>query len=542
MLHITDYLKWRGDLSFNERPFTNIDNLIFCQLGYLDLKCIWSEDITEMTFREAVEKLDGKFDYKLAVSSADDDLFTRSCAESERFGTLRITDYVDIVSPADDKQFAAITFHLPDGEKVVVFRGTDDTIVGWKEDFMISYTRVPAQEEALKYAERVIEPEDKCIIAGHSKGANLALYAAAFLDEERQSQIEKVYLNDGPGFCPDILPTDKIEIIKDRIVRITPEFCVVGGIFEVEVPENYIVKSSGEQMMQHDLHTWGIEGGELLLAETHDPLSEKVNTIFDKFIEKMDMDNREEFVSRIFDTMSEKGSVTIGDFTHEGVSSFENLLIRVVGWGEFNSNPIKDVGDSLIQDVKHSKKVKPIRENALTRKIIRISVCAVLGFLTAKYPDYFMTTLFSGLLLVVLVFELFKTFKSLKESGWNLKKEKTRVYLSVILLALYILLHVKAGALFILASGAFGINFLFISYQLLILYKNSKGKRASRFRYMLECIMALANGLYILLVPEVADMWYMLSSGLLLMFDAFVETIILIKMVFRDLKKNEDVK
>ena len=539
MLHLTEYVKWRGDITFDEKPLNIIDNLVLCQLSYLDMRSAWTDDISEMTLREAVERLNGKYEYKLAFSSADDDDFTRACAASSRFGSLKMSDYMDVVSASRNEQFAAVTFHIYDDAAMIVYRGTDDTIVGWKEDFMISYMRVPSQVEALRYAERIAAKTTRCFIAGHSKGANLALYASVFMNEEYKNRIERIFLNDGPGFCPDILPADQVESIKYKVVHITPEFCVVGEIFEVDVPQKYIVKSSGEMLMQHDLHTWGIEDGALMLTETHDPMSERVSNIFDKFIEKMDMYNREEFVNRIFDTMSGNGAVTIKDFTQEGITSFENLFVRTVGWSEFNSNPVKEIGDSVINDIKESRKVKPIRENIIARKLIRIGVCVACGILAVLLPDYFMVWFFSALLLLVLIFELFQTIKHLKESNWNLKKEKLRVYLSIVLLAAYVLLHVKEGALFILASGTFGINFIFISVQLFIQFRNSKGNKLKRFRYIFECIVSMVNGVYVLLVPEISDRWYMLSSGLFLILDAFIETISLLTNLNHYLKKDK---
>ena len=124
-----------------------------------------------------------------------------------------LVDFQDIYD-SQDKQFAAVTYVIPNGPTVVAFRGTDSTIIGWKEDFMISYTSVPSQDLALSYAiKHVGEADGDVIILGHSKGAHLALFAAAHLEEKYQDKLLHVYLNDGPGFNPDIL--DKSLIYKD---------------------------------------------------------------------------------------------------------------------------------------------------------------------------------------------------------------------------------------------------------------------------------------------------------------------------------------
>ncbi|SEQ61121.1 Protein of unknown function [Lachnospiraceae bacterium NE2001] len=541
MSHLTEYVKWRGDISLEERELTIIDNLVLCQLGYLDLKPIWDEATESLTLREAVERLNGSFVYKLAVSSADDDAFTRACAESERFGTLRITDYVDIVSPDSDEQFAALTFSLSDERAVIVFRGTDDTIVGWKEDFMLSYTRVPAQAEALKYAERIIQMFDHSIVAGHSKGANLALYATAYMDDSFIQKVDKIYLNDGPGFCEDILDTHRIDRIKDKAVRITPEFCVVGGIFEPDIPQNYVVGSSGRQLLQHDLQTWEIEDGQLQLLEKHDDVSEKINQVFDKFIEKMDMANREAFVKRIFDTMSENGAVTISDFMNEGIGAFENLLIQVVGKSEFDINPVQNIGKTVIQDIKESQTVKKLEQKALTLRILRIGLAFLMGIMSLCFPGFFMKFLFTAMLLAVIVFEVFQTGKHLKESGWDLKAEKPRAYICICLIVLFTLIHAKEGAVFILASGLFGLNFIIIAYRMLIQFKASKGIKRKRLRYFFEVIISFVDGVYILFVPEVADRWYMLITGCFLIMDSIFELISLMSYLLGPKEKEWDI-
>ena len=36
MASILDYLDWRGDITFAERPFNEVDNLLLAELSYLD--------------------------------------------------------------------------------------------------------------------------------------------------------------------------------------------------------------------------------------------------------------------------------------------------------------------------------------------------------------------------------------------------------------------------------------------------------------------------------------------------------------------------
>ena len=183
MAHLTDYVGWRGDISFADRGFRIEDNLVLSELVYIDYKPVM-EGRVSMSLGEAIRELDkaGILKSTRAGSAREDLDFARSCGESKRFGTILLKDFRDEYD-SSDRQFAAVTYELDNGLSVIAYRGTDSTIIGWKEDFMISYTNVPSQYLALDYARKhVDEAEGEVIILGHSKGAHLALYAAAYLD------------------------------------------------------------------------------------------------------------------------------------------------------------------------------------------------------------------------------------------------------------------------------------------------------------------------------------------------------------------------
>ena len=49
--NIFDYIKWRGDLSFEDSPFCEVDSVIFSLISYLNLNGIVSADFEK---RESV--------------------------------------------------------------------------------------------------------------------------------------------------------------------------------------------------------------------------------------------------------------------------------------------------------------------------------------------------------------------------------------------------------------------------------------------------------------------------------------------------------
>ena len=182
MKNMLDYIEKYGNYSFKEKPFNEIDNLIFSQLAYTDFKNIAD--------KQSVSLLKGaklffamytqqEIDELIAISAKSADLLRR-CSMAKRFQNIILCDYINNVSDDIDKQFSAIHFLLDDGCDVVAFRGTDVTVTGVKESAMLSYMfPVPAQIEALYYfQETCMRHSGDIILCGHSKGGNLAVFAA----------------------------------------------------------------------------------------------------------------------------------------------------------------------------------------------------------------------------------------------------------------------------------------------------------------------------------------------------------------------------
>ena len=528
MAHITDYVKWRGDLTLKEKPFNIVDNLIFCHLAYIDMTEAFTDE-KELTVRQLWDRLSDKVRFRLITRGKDDKRLFEACADSERFGNIRVSDYVDVTD--SDKQFAAMTFHLSDEEALIVYRGTDDTIVGWKEDFMMSYTKVPAQKMALEYAQEIIKKYPRCYLSGHSKGANLALFSAAFLSEDEFSRVEKIYLNDGPGFCEDVLDINLIKKIDPKCVRITPEYCIVGEIFEPAISESYIVKSDQAQLLQHGLLSWKVEGDKLELSDAHDSSSEQITKLFDSFIEKMDqLQNRQAFVNSIFDTMASNGAVTIEDFTREGPKAFENLIVTVMSKDEYGFNPLQNVKENVMEDVKNSPLGQMIEDKRDKKSFYRILGCLLGATLCFVVPENLIKTTFAIGIFIVVAFEVYLTLKYLHAAKWDFAKEKLRVNVSIVLVVAYAILIVKDDALFLFASILFGIFFLVCAYQSIIRFKASKGDTPQRVRFMFEAILTFIFGGYLMVGPEVGVDWYTLSIGSFFVLDAVFEIIHLLRV------------
>ena len=331
MDRIIDYVRWYADLPFDIVPFNEVDNLVFCGLSYWKFPDMDWKRNKKHTLRECFESLHGA-PVQMMTTEKDETMpdFVRYAAESKRFGDLYVSNYVDEFYPEIPIQFSAITFHLDRFTRYIAFRGTDSSIAGWKEDFMISFTQTKAQERSLEYLDKHIRPGRSYYVGGHSKGANEVLYAAALLPKKKRSQMKHLYINDGPGFCKEVLDPKLIESIDPISTAIRPEYCVIGKIFEPNITDCRIVKSTQKGGMQHSIFSWGIDCGSLALAEDYDPQCLTIQTLLDKWLENMPPEERRMFTNSIFDALEKDGSKTLFDVLDKWPASFENVIVSIL--------------------------------------------------------------------------------------------------------------------------------------------------------------------------------------------------------------------
>lgn len=265
MGNIESYLKWRCDLTFQERPFCEVDNLVLAEFAYLDLAGIvpTTEERTSISIKEA-EALFSRENRQSKCASGPAGGFFRLMADSNRYREVRLSRFVELTDVSTQTDFSALQLDLGDGTVYVTFRGTSDSLMGWREDFSMSFQLMPSQKLAADYLKETVgQAGVQYRVGGHSKGGNLAVYAAMMLPEEKQAQVVAVYSNDGPGLYPELVETERYRAISHKLIRIVPEFCVIGALFQHEAP-TIIVKSNSSGFHQHNGMTWQVEGDHFL--------------------------------------------------------------------------------------------------------------------------------------------------------------------------------------------------------------------------------------------------------------------------------------
>ena len=291
-LNIVDYLKWRGDLPFYKDGFNEVDNLVLCQLCYTDLDDLLKEN-ESMTIEEIARWIDEMNDGRKGS-----DLF-HEAAQTRRFNKVKVTHYVSVLDQEKTLQFAAMCFDISSSMRYVCFRGTDTTLIGWKENFMMLYQVVGAQVKAAEYLEQIGKEKRKLIIGGHSKGGNLALYAAMNASNRIKKRMIAIYNNDGPEINPQFFDEHKFRSIEDRYIQIVVEEDEIGQIFHMD-HEQRIILSSEKRAYAHDPYSWLVCGNHFVLGEKLTGRSVKMKRNFDAFLSETSPQERKEFADQLF--------------------------------------------------------------------------------------------------------------------------------------------------------------------------------------------------------------------------------------------------
>ena len=248
-------------------PLNAVDGMILARFAYIPFEH-FSDPLPEefVTVREIARRAgsDRRLGEEGRWKLRDEELI-QAMGRSERFGPLGVGFHTERLDPVVQTQFSAVTVRLGDELHFLSYRGTDNTVVGWKEDLNMSFLcPIPGQRMAAEYAERVagLIP-GRLILGGHSKGGNLAVYAGAFCGEEVQKRIDGVYNYDGPGFYDNVLKTEGYRRIYGRVHTYIPQFSVVGMLLGRE-GKRAVVHSTESGLMQHDVYSWEALGPDLV--------------------------------------------------------------------------------------------------------------------------------------------------------------------------------------------------------------------------------------------------------------------------------------
>ncbi len=336
MGNLLDYLAWRGDLPFSRDPFNSIDACLLSSLSYIDFTDIVpGKGQGKVTMREASKQF---FKLHSEEELSNDKSFINFCpsilralANSERYKGAMLSNFVDDTDIGREIQFGALEIETSDGIAFISFRGTDDRIIGWKEDFNLSYMTVPAETEAVLYMQEVMGGRTQEIrMGGHSKGGHLAIYAATQTLPEITHRIKKIYSFDGPGFGfnKEILETPEFTFIEQKIEKYIPQTSIVGRLLTSSV-NPVVIKSNELGIMQHNPLSWEVEGKEFYKLASTDKVSDTFEETLTSWLDEMSPIQRKVFVDDLFSVFEASGAETMSSMTKVGIRGTKAMITRL---------------------------------------------------------------------------------------------------------------------------------------------------------------------------------------------------------------------
>ena len=363
---ILEYLKEYGDVSFRDTPMNEVDSLVLCQFAYLKFDGL-VPGVGENAHSVRLKDLENHPDYENLFADERYEKVNRklimAMLAGKRYRNMKMNCYVNIIEKEWETQFSAITFLLDDGTLYVAFRGTDETIVGWKEDFNMAFlSPVPGQAYSVEYLNTVGSRLHRPFyVGGHSKGGNLAVYSAMNCNPEIQERIIKIYSMDGPGFRPETLKETNYDVIAGRVEKILPHSSLVGMLFEWDMRFK-VVESKTFGLLQHNPYTWLVKDGKLVEVRDIYERRKSMDNTLNEWILSLDEEQLRLFVDTLFQVINASQADDLIQFTTDWKKSMNSVVVAMKEVDDQTAGILKEVikalfeiaGDKLLQDVSSS--------------------------------------------------------------------------------------------------------------------------------------------------------------------------------------------
>ena len=321
MGNLITYVQQYGAQSFENKSLTDIDVLVLTEIAYLPF-----DEIVSSSFEEkaaiSLNQLGKEFEIiKEKEHENNPFMITEEriqlldvVSKSQRYKDIKVFGFMNDIDDELTKQFAAVCYQWEEKSRWIIFRGTDESLTGWKEDFMMTYSDlIPAQTDAIEYLRKQAELFSGSLnISGHSKGGNLSLYASAMQEEDIQHRIKQIYCWDAPGVHRSILGTEGYQRVVSKAKRYIPQDSIVGLMLESQVPY-HIIESQGSGISQHSALMWNIEDDHFVELTELTRNSQLTDQTFKQWTEVVSDEDLKLFFDTFFDLIFEMGVETVND-------------------------------------------------------------------------------------------------------------------------------------------------------------------------------------------------------------------------------------
>lgn len=331
MPNLIDYLEKVKELTFDQEPLNILDKVCINEIGYLTYeKWLTPSDLQKtINLHDYAEGKDLNPDYSFMVTKKRVEL-AEAMVRSRRFAGLNLSDYRSVLDKEVEKQFAAMIFSLPELDyQQIVFRGTDDSVIGWKEDFQLTYSReIPAHRSAIAFlSEHLPNLSGHITVSGHSKGGNLALYSAVQSSTALREQIAELLLLDSPGLMKPLLENPAYQELKAKMTVIRPQDSVVGVMLYWEQAAQ-LVASEGIGIAQHNALLWQVdpENRDFIYVDQPTEMSQRLEGTFQELIEALPNQQLKQVCDLFFDTILDSGIESLDDLGIKTLPKLGQLL------------------------------------------------------------------------------------------------------------------------------------------------------------------------------------------------------------------------
>ena len=310
MANLIEYVKWRGDLPFDMFPLCEIDAAILSQVAYWNMDGIVPEDPKETMSMTALCQ-SAVLEELPPYCSEEDRTLKELLGTAERFKDLTLSGFVNEIDPEQETQFAAVTFSFGKKKQFVAFRGTDDSLAGWKECMDLAYyEEVKAQQKAVRYLEQIAAvTRGELYIGGHSKGGNLAVYAGAFCPDKINHRIMAIYNFDGPGFNQKVLEKDLFKKNQYRVHTFLPQDSLVGMLLIHQEAYQVVHSNASNGISQHHLVTWECGPKQFVYAQKLTEAGENTGETIREWLDSMSYEEKQHFIAVLYDLVDEYKTV-----------------------------------------------------------------------------------------------------------------------------------------------------------------------------------------------------------------------------------------
>lgn len=332
---IIDYVREYGSQTFAERPLSLVDSLVLCQLSYMKFDGMvpeLGEEMSAVPLHQIAEQEEFQKLFRDERFAKHNKALFQEMVASKRFGEMKLACYVNQIEEENQVQFSAITFLLDDQTVYITFRGTDETYIGWKEDFNMALLKpVPCQERSVEYLNLVAKNLKKPFyVGGHSKGGNLAVFGAMNCEKTLQEKIIQVHCLDGPGFRPEILEQYDYDAIKDRVVKVLPYSSIVGMLLDNHQPYQ-VVASMGWGIAQHDPFNWIVKDGDFIYKEEISRSRARSSELINKWVLSLTEEELQTFIDTLYQVMLGTETTDLVEFSADAKKGMLGIVKSLKG-------------------------------------------------------------------------------------------------------------------------------------------------------------------------------------------------------------------